>query len=80
MKKVVVFSTQTNKKKSINTDATTYGVLRRELESQGFSLSGTRNIIKENKVSLSHDDAELPEGDFTLYLFPTKTKSGLFTV
>jgi hypothetical protein len=33
-------------------------------------------ISSVNKISFEHPDATLPEGEFTLYLTPIRTKSG----
>ena len=32
--------------------------------------------VRETRVDLVHEDAELPAGDFTIFLFPNKVKSG----
>jgi len=32
--------------------------------------------VRETRVDLSHEDAELPTGNFTIFLFPNKVKSG----
>jgi hypothetical protein len=33
-------------------------------------------VIKETKVTLENELATLPEGEFTVFLFPNKVKSG----
>lgn len=72
-----VFSTQTNDKKEIKgSTATTWGQLKAEVERLGFSTSSMKVIVRESRVTLEDAGAQLPEGSFTLFLMPTKVKSG----
>lgn len=61
----------------ITTDKTTWGEVRDEIESL-LDISLTNFIVTENinKTNLEHREAVLPEGDFTLFVRPSKTKSG----
>lgn len=74
---VTVYATQGQKTAKIETSASTWGELKEIVSEQGYNLetlSATENI---NRTSLDHADASLPAGDFTLFLRPVKTKSGI---
>lgn len=74
MRKVTVVSTQANERNEINSDATTWGALRNEIS---HLMTGEMKVtVRETRVDLSHEEAELPTGDFTIFLFPSKVKSG----
>lgn len=75
-RKVSVFSTSTGKLVPIETDARTWGDLRKILEEKGISFSGMKAIVKETEMALEGDNAALPEGEFKLFLTPSKVKSG----
>lgn len=75
--KVTVFSTKGAKKSVIETSATTWGALKDQLENKGIPVNNMRAIIGETKVTLESSAAILPvDFDFTLFLSPTKVKSG----
>lgn len=76
MRKVTVVSTRENVRKEINSDATTWGQLKTEIERQGVSTGDMKAMIRENKNNLENDGASLPSGEFTLFLTPGKVKSG----
>lgn len=61
---------------TVATDATTLADLKPILKNRGIDISGMKLLIGETKNELSEDLAQLPEGDFRLYLVPAKTKSG----
>lgn len=74
MRKIEVINTaDASLSKSFESDATTYGQIKNEL---GVAPGSMKVVVRETKVTLEADDAVLPEGDFTLYLFPGKVKSG----
>lgn len=75
MAKITIFSTKGSSKRVHETTATTWGELKTELsEHYDFSnLQATENV---NRTDLSAPTAKLPEGDFTLFLRPVRTKSG----
>lgn len=56
-------------------NARTYGELQSELKDVKFS--GMRVVERSTKMTLQHDDAILPAGDFVLFLVPEKVKSGM---
>lgn len=74
-KKITVFSTS-GKSQEIVTDALDWGTLKNELSAKGINVSGMQSVIGKSKLVLAHNDAVLPDGDFTLFNYPTKTKSG----
>lgn len=56
-------------------NATTFGELKTELSSS-ISFDNKRAIVRETRVTLDSSQAVLPEGSFTLYLMPEKSKAG----
>ena len=56
--------------------ATTFGELKTELK-QSVNFAKKEVIVRETRNALIADDSLLPQGDFTLYLFPKEVKSGL---
>ena len=77
MRKVTVFSTTGKNADNHETDALTWGNLKEELHDLDFD--NMKAITGESRVTLEHDDAVLPEGSFTIFLMPIKTKSGALT-
>lgn len=82
---VTIYSTQGSKDKQIESEATTWGELQRELEQAGVTYEGMKAIVGESEVTLESAEAQLPVGltvgdqttnDFTLFLTPVKVKSG----
>lgn len=61
---------------TIETNATTLRELKPLLRQREISYDGMKLLVGETKNELSEDVAILPEGDFKLYLVPSKTKSG----
>lgn len=74
--KVKVYSTQMGEKE-IDSQATTWGELQRDLLKASINYSGMKTVIGETKLTLEADAAVLPDYDFTLFLMPVKTKSGI---
>jgi len=79
MRKIKIYTTL-GSPGTIETSVTTLGDLRPELSSRGIDISGMKLLIGETRNELSEDVAILPEGDFKLYLVPSKTKSGASNV
>tara|TARA_R110002020_G_scaffold22721_1_gene76414 strand:- start:990 stop:1223 length:234 start_codon:yes stop_codon:yes gene_type:complete len=74
MRAITLFSTQSNNRETIQSSAATWGELKGEVS---HMINGDmKATVKETKNDLSNDDAILPEGAFTLFLFPNKVKSG----
>lgn len=76
MRTIKVFSTETSVLKEINSSATTWGELQTELKAANIDPSNMKGMVKESKTTLENTGAVLPEGNFTLFLTPTKVKSG----
>lgn len=68
-----------NKNGVITTTALTFGELKRELSARGMPTNSQSNsfINGNDKTSYQLDEASLPDGDFTLFIYPLKTKSGM---
>ena len=77
MRKITLFSTKGVQKSEINTDVTTWGNLIPLIENLNYDLSSLHATENVNRTNLEHIDAVLPSGDFTIFLRPKKTKSGL---
>lgn len=60
------------------TEATTWAELKSDMEDAGISTDGMKGVVRETKVSLEANDAQIPEGNFTVMLFTGKIKSGAF--
>lgn len=61
---------------SIETNVRTKVDLMPLLVDRGIDTNGMKLLIGETRNELSEDTAILPEGDFKLYLVPSRTKSG----
>lgn len=79
MRQIRIMSTQTGTVKTISSDAVTWGELKQNSDIRNSMGTSTQAIVRETKNTLEHDDAVLPEGDFTIFFVPTKTKSGGIT-
>lgn len=73
---ITVFSQRDNSSKDVHTDVKTWGEFLQQ-NAQEFNLKNIRGVVRETKHVLEVDDAVMPEGNFTLFLFPKKVKSGL---
>jgi hypothetical protein len=76
MKKVLIYSTTGSNGKIVETEATEWAGLQTSLLAAGVSFEGMKAIL-DSRVTLESSRAQLPTGDFTLFLMPLKTKSGL---
>ena len=74
-REIKVFSTLTRKR--LNSSATTWEELQAELKNESIKFDNMKAAVGKSKVSLEYPGAQLPAEGFTLYLMPTKTKSGL---
>lgn len=75
MRKITIVSTNTDQVFDVESSAETWGELKRESSISNVS-SGMKAMIRETKNTLESDQAILPQGDFVLYLTPSKVKSG----
>jgi hypothetical protein len=76
MKKVLIYSTTGSNGKIVETEAAEWGDLQTSLTEAGVSFDGMKAIL-DSRVTLESSRAQLPTSDFTLFLMPLKTKSGL---
>ena len=74
-REIKVFSTLTRKR--LNSSATTWAELQAELKNESIKFDNMKAAVGKSKISLEYPGAQLPSEPFTLYLMPTKTKSGL---
>lgn len=72
IRKVTIWSTQERATQTIETSAQTWGELKKELSNVG----NTRAVIRETRNTLESGGAQLPNQDFTLFLYPEKVRSG----
>jgi hypothetical protein len=70
---VQVYNSKNNALEEVETDAQLFGELKHVFK---LDPESQRILIKESKVTLEHDEAELPEGDFFLFVSVKKVKSG----
>lgn len=77
MRTVIVASQAANKAQRIQTDAKTWGELQQNAEVAKLATGNVEAILNPGKVTLNRADAELPEGDFQIFLIPTKNKAGM---
>lgn len=78
-RKIKVYSTRGQSGIEIETNVTTLGELSGVLNAHDYELdlSRMKAVVGQTKATLESNDSVLPEGDFTLFLMPTKTKSGV---
>ena len=86
MKKVLVFTSLRGGMTTLETQANNWGEFKQELISEGLMSSdgAMKAAVRELGISFDADSTELPVGkgeggdhDFSLFLSPIKTKSGL---
>lgn len=77
-RKVTVASSAANKAKAFMTNAETWEQLKPEIQANGLSLDSVEAIMNPGNVTLSRNDARLfADGEFKIYLVPTKNKAGI---
>ena len=76
MRKVTIYSNKTRATQEINTNVATWGELK-ALINEDMMVSNARCMVKENRMTLESSAAVLPTGDFIVYIYPTKVKSGV---
>ena len=75
VRKITVISTTRTTPKELYSEATTWGQLQESLSEFG-NVASMRAVVKETKNDLTSSQAELPSGDFTLFLTPKTIKAG----
>ncbi len=76
MIKIIAVNPSTQQPVEIETSVTTWGELKPVLNSKGIETKEYKGMVRQTNVELVRDDAQLPQTDFTLYLFPMKNKAG----
>lgn len=76
MSKVTIYSPAGKNANQVELEGNTWKDLQKVLTKSNVSYSGMKAVIGENKHTLESENALLPDGDFTLFLMPIKTKSG----
>jgi hypothetical protein len=76
MRTVTVYASKTRERQTIETDVTTWGELLPLIDSS-IGAKDADVTIRETRTSLQHPDAQLPEGDFLIFVYPKKVKSGM---
>ncbi len=75
-KTITVYNTLGQNESIVRTTASTWRQLQQALSEQGISYSSMKAVVGETQVTLESPDAQLPEQDFTLFMFPQKVRSG----
>lgn len=75
-RKVTVYNTLGGNMTPVETSATTWSELQRDLDRYGVSYSGMSAVIGATQVSLESPAAQLPTEPFQLFLAAKKVKSG----
>lgn len=75
MRTIQIISTRGNNT-PITTSATTLNDILPELRSRGVNINDNTLIVRETRAELSMGEALLPTGDFSLFIYPKKNKSG----
>lgn len=74
---ITIISPQGDVRAEINSAATNWGQLKPEINAEGtFNANNSTAMIRGIRESLVNDSASLPEGPFTVFLTPSKIKSG----
>lgn len=72
---ITIISTSTGGDYRIISSARTWRDLKKEINHM-YDLNALKATEATNKTTLDYEDSVLPEGDFELYLRPSKTNSG----
>lgn len=75
-RKVTIHNTVGNNFKEIYSSAGTWAELQSDLDANGIPYSGMKAVIGENQNTLESSQAQLIDGEMTLFLVPNKVKSG----
>lgn len=75
-REITIFFSQTSVKEVVNTTAKTWGELRSQLR-DGNAVKEKTCVTSGDKHILALDDAILPSGKFTVFVFPKESKGGM---
>ena len=76
MRKVTIYSTKTKAQQEIETGVTTWGELK-QLVNPEMGVATAKCMVRENRTTLESNEAQLPQGDITIFVYPEKVKSGI---
>lgn len=76
-REITVVSTQGGARVVLRSEATSWGQLKNEINREGSFNANEVNSLVRGGGELNNDSDSLPEGDFTLFITPSKIKSGL---
>src|SRR5690242_4552040 len=75
---VVIVSPQSNAPIRVSEfSGSTWGELRNHPQVYNHVSDNVEAVLRQGNVTLSREDAQLPEGDVTVFLVPTKNKAGM---
>lgn len=74
---IIVASTSASQARVVQSNDETWGQLKVRPELAGLVLNGMDAVVDPGHFTLNRDDAKLPEGEFRLFLVPTKNKAGV---
>lgn len=75
-RRIITYSTLGDNMKEVFSSARTLGELQPELTAAGIRFDGMKLMTNPGQVTLESLQAELPEGEFQLFIMPQKVKSG----
>ena len=74
---ITIVSPQGDIRVELNSNATVWGDLKKEINANGtFNANESTAMIRGIRESLTDNSASLPEDPFTVFLTPSKIKSG----
>jgi len=73
-RKITLFNSNSTVTKEVITSATTWGQLK--AENTDFITANLRGMVRSTRVSLEHDDAQLPAEECVIFLATKEIKSG----
>lgn len=62
--------------KKVESSATTWADVQSDLAANGINVSGKKAIVGNTNTTLELPEAQLPSGNFTLFLMPVQVKAG----
>ena len=74
-RKITIYSTKTKATQEITTPVNTWGELKPLVNSE-MGVGNAKCMIRETRNTLENNEAQLPTGDFTVFVYPEKVKSG----
>jgi hypothetical protein len=76
-RKITIYNTVGQNKQTLESSATTWGELQKELHAKNIETKNMKTVIGETQNSLESPQGSLMAGDFTLFMMPQKVKSGI---